>query len=303
MGDWRKSPNIDPRQRDKGSNHRRPSQRELGRAGRVSRSDANVPSQSSASPRTFGADYVLGAPQRPSIKFDNGFLDKFKRRRATTSDYLALAKWKAKLEIAEALRSDLTDATAAYRHFLEGSGQKRTFSYERYVQNDQSGRLTLQNAIIDIQDGAEEVWAAAPSLENFNITGGAISCGGSSRQFPYPATENWQKAIGGHVIWLSGKVSVSKDRSGKAQFRMDVTIHAEDRYNFNPDQHDIATGIPDSDNGNFEVSGLGNQYDQAGTLNRNVRWERGKLPSSSVGLAGSRRQRMPGQNRRLRNRL
>jgi hypothetical protein len=195
----------------------------------------------------------------------------------------------------------LVDGTAAYRHFLEAGGQKRVFSYERYVQNDQSGRTTLNNAILDIQDGAETVFAANPTLTSFNITGGAIGCG-SGGLFPYPATENWQKAIGGHSIWLSGVVTVNTTGTD-VQFDMAMTLHAEDRYNFNPGQADLATGIPDSANGDFELTGLGNQYDQVATLMRRVKWKQGDTASAQVPFSGSRRQRMPGQNRRLRNRL
>jgi hypothetical protein len=42
---------------------------------------------------------------------------------------------------------DLTDALAAYRHFLDGDGRPRIFSYDRYVMIDRSGQLTLRNAI------------------------------------------------------------------------------------------------------------------------------------------------------------
>ena len=32
--------------------------------------------------------------------------------------------------------------------------------------------------------------------------------GSSDPRYPYPATENWQKAIGGHMIWLEGDAAV-----------------------------------------------------------------------------------------------
>ena len=44
------------------------------------------------------------------------------------------------LETSEAMRPDLTDANAAYRHFHEGEGKPRGFSYDRYVNTDSSGR-------------------------------------------------------------------------------------------------------------------------------------------------------------------
>ena len=285
MGDRKDDPNWNPRVRNQGNPNPRGLQRDAG----------VVPAQASSvlSPRFFGARYVLGAPIRPaSIQFDNGFLDKFSRRSPTASDYVALAKWKAKLELAESLRPDLVNALQAYRHFLDGGGRPRTFSYESYVLNDESGRVTLANAMLDIQDGVEEIWETnrlelISNLTSFSITGGQISCGSDSL-FPYPATENWQKAIGGHIIWLSGNVTVSK-QDGDVWFALDMTLHAEDRYNFNPGQRDIVTGIPDSDNGIFEITGLGNQFDQTAELRRMIKWQYGSL--AKIGSASVNRPR------------
>lgn len=276
MGNRSDDPNWNPRARSQGNPNTRGDRRE---AARIGIGDAGVmPAQISSvpSPRFFGADYRLGAPIRPaSIKFDNGFLDKFSKRSPTVSDYAALAKWKIKLEAAESLRPDLAEACQAYRHFLEGMGRPRTFSYEMYVLNDESGRVTLANAMLDIQDGVEEIWEKNKTLKKFSVTGGQISCGSDSL-FPYPATENWQKAIGGHIIWLSGTVDVL-DQKGEIWFELHMTLHAEDRYNFNPGQNDIATGIPDSDNGIFEITGLGNQFDQTAELRRIIKWKYGTL--------------------------
>jgi hypothetical protein len=118
------------------------------------------------------------------------------------------------------------------------------------------------------------------------MTGGQISCGSSSL-FPYPATENWQKAIGGHIIWLSGEVKVT-DKSGEIWFYLSMKVHAEDRYNFNPGQKDIATGIPDSDNGIFEITGLGKQFTQKSTLSRVIRWKHGSLSSGVTSHVSAR---------------
>jgi hypothetical protein len=267
--------------RNKGSPHTRPDQRAAGRKG-VGRADVMPPQGSKVpDPKFFGARYSLGAPIRPkSIVFDNGFLDKFKPRAPTLTDYAALAKWRLKVEAAETLRPDLEEGCKAYKHFLDGNGSNRIFSYEMYVLNDEAGRITLSNAMLDIQDGAEVVWEGDKNRKKFNITSGQISCG-SDALFPYPRTENWQKAIGGHVIWLSGSVVV-KEISGETWFELDMTLHAEDRYNFNPGQADIATGIPDSDNGTFEITGLGKQYTQTATLRRVVKWKYGTLKKGNT---------------------
>ena len=193
---------------------------------------------------------------RPPIYHDNGFLGKLAPRSATMADRAKYAEWAALLEAAEAAQgvplvphNDLPDALAAYRHFLYGKGTDRTFSYERYVANDASGRTTLENAVLDFRRGVEALAAARtvsapPALQ---VNSGPIPCGSGQKNFeplfPYPDTENWQKAIGSHVIWLSGSVTVGSLGS-QATFVGVMTLHAEDRYNFNPGATDIATGSP-----------------------------------------------------------
>lgn len=257
-----------------------------------------------------GGAYKIGPPTRPPIVHDNGFLALGKRS-PTTSDYIALAKWRGILEGAELLRPDLTDAVAAYRHFLDGGGKPRTFSYERYVMNDENGKITLRNAILDIQYAAMKLAKANPTLSKFDITGPAIPCGSANpaktpyiaTHFPYPATENWQKTIGSHVIWLSGKVSVFKDPKTPVApplFKMIMTLHAEDRYNFNPGAKDIATKVPDSDNGRFSMAGLAHQYDHFSTLERHLEWsgyELGVATSAKPNTVRLLRTRQPDDNR------
>lgn len=167
------------------------------------------------------ARYFVGAPRRPEIRHDNGF-GQFPRRNPTSADRRRYAKWQGRLELAEAIqgvpgapKNDIPDALAAYRHFLQGRGAARTFSYERYVANDASGRTTLQSAILEAMAAAYTLHAsAAPTGGTFSFTGSAIPRGGTNGSFPYPATENWQKAIGAHSIWISGDVTVKVPKPG-----------------------------------------------------------------------------------------
>jgi len=260
---------------------------------------------------TSSGKFKVGAPQRPSIQHDNGFLDaynektgtgdpKFKERAPGFSDYAKLAKWKLMLEGSEALRSDLVDANAAYRHFLEGNGADRWFNYERYVENDSSGATTLSGAISYAQKHTQAVCAPGKWTQ---ITSGAFTTGQAGDfSFPYPATENWQKAIGGHNLWMSGLV-YAKQNGKKISYTMALTIHVEDRYNFNPGMQDIKTGIPDSDNGIFEVTGLGKQYMNFSTLTRTVSWSSDAVSTPEVKDDDKSRNRKPADNRRLRNKI
>lgn len=257
------------------------------------------------------ARYFVGLPRRPEIRHDNGFLDRFPPRSPTWADRRRYAAWQGRLELREAAQHvpgfpDLSDALAAYRHFLTSGGADRTFSYERYVANDGSGRTTLKSAILEAMGAAYDLSARQVPVGggSFNFTGSAIACGTTIAGFPYPATENWQKAIGAHVIWISGDVVVTrKAPSDTPDFTLTLVIHAEDRYNFNPGAADIATGIPDSDNGVFEVTGLAKQYMNYATLTRRVAWSGAPPPSFTVSMTPWLRQRQPRDNRRLRNRL
>jgi|KBSMisStandDraft_5_1062788.scaffolds.fasta_scaffold1341775_1 hypothetical protein len=165
--------------------------------------------------------------------------------------------------------------------------------------------MTLRNSILDAQEAAIQLFqtqVGGTSPADFAITGTAVGAGGASRHFPYPRTENWQKAIGAHWIWLSSDIHV-RGTGPLFQFEMFFTLHAEDRYNFNPGSMDIATGAPDSLNGELEVSGLAQQYMNYSTLTRHITWN--GLSTGSYDATGSpdRRVRQPSDNRRLRTRL
>ncbi len=261
-----------------------------------------------------GADttYKTGNPARPNIKHDNGFLQNpnnpndpnpistVQPSQADTdyyNDQLSQVKWAQRIDNfnipfrdEDEKARNLSDGIEAYRHFLEGGGADRTFSYDEFVNDDPSGQTVLKNAIADTQRGAEDLYgqmiARDPELAGkpvtFSITSGTITVGGSDA-YPYPDTENWQKAIGGHPIWNSATVTVTppSEQGGKPQFSMNYTLHAEDRYNFNPGQQDIATGVPDATRGKLEQTGLAHQYTQYATLNRDVSWTQGDISGTT----------------------
>lgn len=258
------------------------------------------------------ATYHIGSPVRPPIKHDNGFLDSFAKRSATASDRLAYAGWRTKLEVAEAGQGfpgapEWPDALPAYRHFLDNTGTDRNFSYERYVANDASGKTTLKNLTTEAMSAAYDLHTRLYKGRDarFAFTGTGIPCGRRGDAiFPYPQTENWQKAIGAHSVWISGSVDAQFDEAGKAAtvYELTFVIHAEDKYNFNPGASDIATGTPDSANGRFEVSGLAKQYMNFGTLTRHIKWSGAPGATFEVSKVPFLRTRQPSDNRRLRNR-
>lgn len=254
--------------------------------------------------------YRIGPPTRPNIKHDNGHLDLYKPRDPTASDKIQLAKWTAMLEGSEALcnaqtgkwvpgcTDDLTDANAAYRHFLFGDGKDRQINYERFLQNDSSGKVLIENLMDDFQHRASII---GKDRKRFSVTSSAFTVGAGGIA-PYPATANWQKALGAHFLWVSADVSVSATKTDII-YNADVTIHVEDRYNFNPGSNDVATGIPDEANGRFEITGLAKQYTNYATVHRTTRWIAGSTVGSTTGHGPEGRQRMPSNNRRIRNRI
>lgn len=271
--------------------------------------------------------YSLGPPARPPIHHDNGHLDAYRPRSPGLRDYAAYAGWQVILNGAEAVqgvgpfeKTHMPDALAAYRHFMAGTGLPRRILYERYVRNDSNGRVTVRNQIAEAMNAALNLYVTGGGIrdEVFEFTGSALF-GGSSRMpaFPYPATENWQKALGAYAFWISGACSavVSPPPGWTApvglpqvRFELTLTVHVEDMYNFNTEGAvDIATGIPDSANGQFEVTGLARQYLNYDEISRTVSWwgsaTEGFAPSLGDQIDRMRRQRGPQDARRARDRV
>jgi hypothetical protein len=248
----------------------------------------------------------------PAFHHDHGFLDDgkgnldpSKRRDPTWGDRAALAKWIAKLELAEALRPDLVDGTAAYRHFLFGNGAARDVHYERFLQNDNGGKRVLASAMDDARDAVLRRHDAdlagktpQPGTHSYHIRTDTIAVNAGNPRYPYPTTENWQKALGAHSIWIEATATVevrapagtpanSCPAGGYERvLHIQMTIHEEDMYNFNPGAADIATGTPDADNGRFEVSGLGHEYLNRGTYSQAFDVTTSMAPAPATGTAG-----------------
>ena len=229
--------------------------------------------------------FRVGAPERPPIRHDNGHLDRFARRRPTAADRRALNRWRLRLHGGEAIQlvpfhgRRLPDALAAYRHFLFGGGRPRTFDFEKYARDDPAGRNTVTGSIHLAQQAVEQLYQAhyAGKSGSFSITSTSapVRPGWDPPQ-QTPSTENWQKTIGSYRLWLSAHVVVAVVER-RPRYTMQLTVHGDDRYNFNPGERDIRTQIPDAENGRFEVTGLAHQYDHRGELVRRVTWAHGAI--------------------------
>lgn len=276
------------------------------------------PYTTAGSPGLTDATYTVGPPKQPDIFHDNGFLQNpndptdpkpmptrpatFEERKdyekqailAEAGVVATQVGWPKDLTPEEYQRFLKTpDGVEAYYHFMRGNGADQTISYDKFVKEDPAGQTTLNNAIRDTQRGSEEVYrqmvANDPTLANkpvtFQMTGGNINVGAPDDPiYPYPETENWQKAIGRHDVWNSATVTVTPPAThgGSPSYSMNYNLHFEDRYNFNRGNVDIATGKPDELNGRYEESGLAHQYTNYGSLKRDVTWTGGEIPSSTA---------------------
>jgi hypothetical protein len=236
------------------------------------------------------AEFESGQGKRPELRHDHGFLDDgsgnldlSRMEPPTADDRQALGEWSLRLMAADFLMPDLPDAVEAYRHYLTGGGAPRCVDYGRFLREDSSGQRVLESAIEDAMLAAgaeyrriaEEHPDAVCSDVEFQLHSLPIVVGDDSR-YPYPSTQNWQKAIGGHTIWLDCRVTVRVGLDPSViwpEFFMELTINMEDMFNFNPGSVDIATGLPDEVNGRFQVVGLAQEFVQTGTVTIFHAWD------------------------------
>ncbi|MBD5785049.1 hypothetical protein IF650_02540 [Cellulosimicrobium terreum] len=213
-----------------------------------------------------GDPYVVGPPTRPDIEWDDDFV--YDSADPAPSDYRDWLEWKAKAE-ATRVHPGLQDAGEFYRHYLDNSGDPMTFDYERAYADDPGVAANVDAEIARTQQGVEDLIAAGNT--DFSVTGDPTVTSA------YPQTENWQKTIGGVQQWSSADVVVDGD-----QVTMQVTVHAEDYYNFNRGQADIASGTPDDVNGRFTELGWAQPFESSGTVERTVTWTLGDPGSATV---------------------
>ena len=175
---------------------------------------------------------------------------------ATWKDHYNWVQYGAKL-LAAQVAGILEDATPFYQHFRDNMGTPKVFDLENGYQEDQS---------ITSNVDAEVAYAAEAAKEMFDGTSSFTFHAMSARSSAsYPVTENWQKTIGGHVLWAVGNAVYNE-----AECKLDLilTIKAEDYYDFNPGQVDIATGLPDNDNARFEVLGWAKGFSSSGSMSQ-----------------------------------
>ncbi|GAA2644980.1 WXG100-like domain-containing protein [Nonomuraea recticatena] len=209
----------------------------------------------------WSGQYRIGPVQPPEMAYDHDF-PYDPDLKPTLEDYRNWYEWRAKMHGARIKRPDLEDGLDAYERYMSGSGRDHQVNYEKAYDEDDGVRRSVDDAIANAQAEAERLYRES-GRNRFEMTG--LPTKGDT------TTENWDKAIGAHAIWGSGNVTVQGN-----QATMQITLHAEDRYNFNAGAADKATGIPDDENGRFEVLGWAKSFNTHGSLTRTVTWT---LPS------------------------
>lgn len=240
----------------------------------------------------FSGRYRLGVAQRPVIKHDNGFLDKYSPESPKPKDLMNYSIWYAKAKLAAGLCTpslgkhvddckgeDLTEAVGAYLHYMGNTGEERIIDYGKFLKSDPNG-IKLREFILN--DAKKNIEVIGRNRTSFSVTSDPYPIGGKDSLYNehnlavfYPATVNWQRAIGGHALWVSADVNIDIENTSNAcrlRHVAEIVFHMEDMYNFNPGMKDIATGIPDEENGRFQVVGLAKQYLNTGTYKTKEVW-------------------------------
>ncbi|MFB8282852.1 hypothetical protein [Nocardia colli] len=235
--------------------------------------------------------YEIGPPHAPNLPHDDTFL--YNTKEGGFDDWLNKQKWQAKLAAGEAF-TGLDDATALYRHYWDNNGKPMKFDYDEAYNEDPSIKKAVDYEIGRSAVAADQFVRAGN--KNFQMNGKPIGVG-SDPNAPYPKTENWQKAVGGYQQYSHSNVRVEGNR-----VIMDVTVEAQDYYNFDKGKSDIGTGASDAENGRFAEIGWAKPFESHGSLTRTVSWEVGHPPSSATVDSGSDPERNPGREDRSDNR-
>ncbi len=242
---------------------------------------------------TYGKYAVVPKIRKPLIKHDNGFLEKpSDAREPSASDYIAAAKWKSILKLGELECretgkgkslcdfEDQTDALAAYRYFWEGGGKDRfAVDYEKFLREEPTAK-NLITKLVDEFIAAIEV--VGKNRSQFLVVSSPyyVGPGGISET---PASVNWRRTLGVHKFWVSASVSASA-KDGHIVYSADLTVHVEDRYNFNPGGVDQTSKKRDEENGAFEQIKWAHQYMNYANIARGITWIE-KMPQSKAIVA------------------
>ncbi|MEV4808367.1 RHS repeat domain-containing protein [Micromonospora avicenniae] len=228
-------------------------------------------------PNSCSGRFCIGGPYKPVNHgpWDDEFVYDPKIN-PTPADLASWAKWQgmrygclASVRAGVGRCADWGEAPYMYDRYASGSGEPYTFDFAPAYDQDPFLREVINAEIAAAQRAAEQL-AGKSGASSFQITGFSRNIQDN------PPTERWQKTLGSFDIWASAEVTVTGDTVA-----MRITVHAEDRWNFNKDAQDIATGISDNENGRFAELGWAKGFTSTGSLVKDVEWIAGS-PKSAV---------------------
>ena len=213
-------------------------------------------------PYTTSQGFSTIEPDR-TIEWDDEFPHGSKAGQATQEDYDNWRKWKI-MQLAAAGVLQHYDSADFYGHFRENTGTPKTFDYEKAYRDDAAIRNYVNSDLnASLQAANEAVMAGQTDVTLYS----------PKHSVPNPATENWQRTIGGHTMYTNTDVTVEGNTVTAT-----VTVYARDKWNFNRGESDMASGTPDAVNGRFEELGWGKSFYSSGSVTRTYTWKVGEQP-------------------------
>lgn len=223
---------------------------------------AAIASANYVQPFTTSGGFSTIEPDR-TIEWDDDFQYGSKAGQATQEDYENWYKWELYRQGAGWVLQH-SDSYDFYGHFRENTGTPKTFDYEKAYRDDAAIRNYVNTDLnASLQAANEAVMAGQTDVTLYS----------PKHSVPNPATENWQRTIGGHTMYTDTDVTVKGDTVTAT-----VTVYARDKWNFNRGMSDQASGTPDAVNGRFEELGWAKSFESSGSVTRTYTWKVGEQP-------------------------
>lgn len=223
---------------------------------------AALHSGSDVKPYTTSGGFSTIEPDR-SIEWDDSFPHGSKAGQDTPEDWDNWYKWELYRQGAGWVLQH-SDSYDFYGHFRENTGTPKTFNYEKAYMDDAIIRNYVNTDLnASLQAANEAVMAGQTDVTLYS----------PMHAVGNPATENWQRTIGGHTMYTDTDVKVEGDTVTAT-----VTVYARDKWNFDRGKADKGSGTPDAVNGRFEELGWGKSFHSSGSLTRTYTWKVGEQP-------------------------
>ena len=149
-----------------------------------------------------------------------------------------------------------TEAAAAWIHYTTGFGSPRETDYEVAYDEDSYIKAAVDQEIEEVKRAVKALHGDEGSFEFYSI---------ETRGVGSDAGGEYQAVLGGHQIWSSGTVSYDKSA---CVLQVDITIKAEDFYDFNVWDGSNSDMFVNLIPGSFAALGWATPYITTGQISR-----------------------------------